>query len=81
MITPSEFRNLRRGRARELEAALDDAIVRAAATGIARAIKFATLGWEPHVIEWVVAGYRAAGWKADVVIDNRDGDFVQLEAP
>lgn len=34
-----------------------------------------------HVAERVAARYRRTGWTADIVRDQRDGDYLKLERP
>jgi len=38
-------------------------------------------GESKDVINMVMTKYRDAGWFIALVVDDRDGDFIQIEAP
>lgn len=81
MIGPFDFLMLRSARGRELEAAIDGAIRHAAAWNNPGPITLSAKGWPSDVIERVLAEYRDKGWRAELVLDGRDGDFMRLEVP
>jgi hypothetical protein len=80
VIGAFDFLMMRSARGKELEAAIDGAIRHAAAWKNPGPITLAAKGWPSDVIENVLAGYREKGWSAEVVLDPRDGDFIQLTA-
>lgn len=79
MIKPDEIRDLM-PRGEELEKRIDACIKNAAIVGRWPA-KISTKGEPRGVVDIVVARYVAAGWRAEFVLDPRDGDFVQIEQP
>jgi hypothetical protein len=81
MIGPFDFLLLRKNRGDELEAAIDNAIRHAAAWKSLGPITMSARGWSADVIDAVLERYRAKGWRAHVVDDARDGDFISLEVP
>lgn len=78
--TPSQYRAIRHTKSQALETKIDNAITTAAAFGDAM-ITIGTAGYNTETIEMVLADYRRAGWKAELVPDSRDGDFIKLEMP
>lgn len=80
MITPRQFGAMLRADTAAIETRIDAAIEAAAKFGRVH-IDVAIGAWNRDSLELVLGGYRRAGWKADVVPDPRDGDFVRLEVP
>lgn len=79
MITPGEARNMDGALATEFEERIDAAIRRSAADS--RWPCTIALNEHGGIAERVAAKYRMAGWRAEVVRDQRDGDFLRLERP
>lgn len=80
VIGPFDFLMLRSGIADELESVIDAAIRRAVAWRLGP-ITLSAKGWAPDTIETVLDRYRAKGWKAELLHDVREGDFIQLDVP
>ena len=81
MIGVFDFLMLKKARGAELEEVIDSAIRHAAAHASRTPITVATNGWPYDVIEAVLDKYKKVGWRAEVVPDSRDGDFIRLETP
>jgi hypothetical protein len=76
MITPEEFRTATRPGLNEVEQAIDHAITNAKRTPIT-----VQLHWDIATVEHVLHNYSLLGWIAQVVFDQRDGNFIQLDLP
>jgi hypothetical protein len=80
MRTPAQFQALKHTKAAALERRLDQAIDMAALHGDV-AVNIGMAGIDRDVALLVVADYRRAGWDAEIVSDQRDGDFIRLALP
>lgn len=83
MITRADAKKLGEGpdaRAfKELETKIDRAIELACAWS--RWPARCNLQGHSGVAEMVAQAYRSSGWTVEIVLDARDGDFIQLEKP
>lgn len=80
MRNPVDIRTLTPDGSAELEARIDSAIDEAARRSWWPA-KVAIRGESLGVVTDVMRKYRLEGWKIDRIYDQRDGDFIQIEAP
>lgn len=78
MITTTEFDNLISHREAEIEESLDKAIKNCAEDGRRTVTRQIESDWDYTSIQNVLARYREAGWKADVIADHRDGNFISM---
>lgn len=78
MITPHEFRQLAAGDA-EIEAQLDKLLVQHAALTPDQPVRIIRKLLGTHeAVERVLVAYRAKGWRAEIISDIRDGDYVEM---
>lgn len=78
MITPAAFRSLGTEQIQALEERIDSSLVAARTRGRQFA-HVGVAGFHAAVIQEVIAHYKAVGWHAELVLDSRDGDYVNVE--
>jgi len=79
VITVTQYRSMQRNVDGEIEKAIDGAIQSNAAFPAAHISVAVRSGWDFASVERVLSSYRSAGWKAEFVYDDRDGNFIKLE--